>query len=115
MADNIFQKIINREAPAEIVYETDEVLAFKDINPCAPVHVLVIPKRHITRLQEARRPDEALLGKLLLAAAQVAREQGIEESGYRVVINNGRDAGEIVPHLHVHVLGGQNLGSLPGG
>jgi histidine triad (HIT) family protein len=115
MADNIFQKIIDREAPADIVYETEEVLAFKDINPCAPVHVLVIPKRHITRLREAEGSDEAVLGKLLLAAAEVAREQGIEESGYRVVINNGRDAGEIVPHLHVHVLGGQNLGSLPGG
>lgn len=111
---NVFQKIIAREIPADIVLETDDVLAFKDINPQAPVHVLVIPKRHIPRIGQAQASDESLLGKLLLAAAEVARITGIESTGFRLVINHGSHAGESVPHLHVHVLGGRPLQWPPG-
>ena len=101
----IFEKIVAREIPAKIVFEDDEVLAFHDVDPKAPVHVLIIPKRVIPRLAEAQESDAPLLGKLISAATKVARDLGIEESGYRVVINSGPDAGESVPHLHVHLLG----------
>jgi histidine triad (HIT) family protein len=114
MAKSIFEKIIDREIPAEIVFETPRVLAFKDIAPQAPVHILVIPKRPHQRLACVPEADGPLLGELLLAAQQVARLSGIEDSGYRVVINNGPDAGESVPHLHLHVLGGRHLSWPPG-
>lgn len=110
----IFEKIIACEIPARVVYEDDDVLAFHDNDPKAPVHVLVVPKRPITRLAESTPDDESLLGKLLLATRKVAQETGVLESGYRVVINNGRNAGESVPHLHVHVLGGRALAWPPG-
>ena len=110
----IFEKIASREIPAKIVFEDEDVLAFHDVNPQAPVHVLIVPKRVIPRLAEARESDQAILGKLLLTAARVARDLGIEESGYRVVINNGPDAGETVPHLHVHLLGKRSLAWPPG-
>lgn len=110
----LFERIIAREIPAEIVYEDDEVLAFRDISPQAPVHVLIIPKRCIPRLGEAAGTDQALLGRLLLAAQTVARQLGVVESGFRVVINHGRDAGESVPHLHVHLLAGRALAWPPG-
>jgi histidine triad (HIT) family protein len=110
----IFEKIASREIPAKIVFEDEDVLAFHDVNPQAPVHVLIVPKRVIPRLAEARESDQAILGKLLLTAARVARDLGIEESGYRVVINNGHDAGETVPHLHVHLLGKRSLAWPPG-
>jgi histidine triad (HIT) family protein len=112
--DTIFSKIARREIPATIIHETDDILAFDDIDPKAPVHVLVVPKRHIARIAEARGDDEALLGQLLLGAQQVARIKGIEESGFRIVINNGPDGSESVPHLHVHVLGGRKMGWPPG-
>lgn len=112
--DTIFSKIARREIPAKIVLETDEVVAFDDITPQAPVHVLVVPKKHIPRIAAAGPDDEALLGKLLLAAQEVAKIKGITESGFRIVINNGRDGGESVPHLHVHVLGGRPLDWPPG-
>src|SRR6476659_1324124 len=105
----IFEKIIRREIPAEIVWEDEEALAFHDVNPQAPVHVLIVPKRVIPRLAEASESDQALLGRLILAATKVARDLGISESGYRVVINNGPDGGESVPHLHVHLLGKRPL------
>lgn len=110
----IFEKIARREIPAKIVWENDEVLAFHDVNPQAPVHVLVVPKRVIPRIAEATQQDAELLGKLLLASRDVARQLGLGESGFRIVINNGADAGETVPHLHVHVLGKRQLAWPPG-
>jgi len=103
---DIFGKIIRREIPAEIVYEDDLCLAFKDINPQAPTHLLVIPKQLIPRLSEATPDDQALLGHLLLKVKQVADEAGLS-NGYRVVINNGDDGGQTVDRLHLHILGGR--------
>jgi histidine triad (HIT) family protein len=110
----IFEKIAAREIPAQIVFETDDILAFRDASPKAPVHVLIVPKYPIARIGEAGELDADLLGRLLLAAQSVARLEGVSDSGYRIVINNGRDAGESVPHLHLHVLGGRALAWPPG-
>ncbi len=110
----VFEKIIARELPADVVYETNEVLVFHDITPVAPVHCLVIPKKCIPRVAEAAGEDTLLLGKCLEAAAEAAKILGIEESGYRLVINNGADAGEAVPHLHIHLLGSRKLTWPPG-
>lgn len=110
----IFEKIIRREIPASIVWEDDELIAFHDVNPAAPVHVLIVPKQVVTRIGEAVANDAGLLGKLLLASQKVAEQLGVLQSGYRLVINHGRDAGETVPHLHVHLLGGRVLGWPPG-
>ena len=109
----IFEKIVAREIPAKIIYEDDEVHAFHDVNPQAPVHALIVPKRVIPRMNDATQQDEALLGKLLLAAKKVANDLGLT-NGYRIVINNGPDAGESVPHLHVHVLGKRAMAWPPG-
>jgi histidine triad (HIT) family protein len=110
----LFEKLIARQIPAEIVYEDDQVFAFRDIHPQAPTHILVVPKRPIPRIAEAAVEDGPLLGHLLLKAARVARQVGLEEGGYRLVINNGRDGGESVPHLHCHILGGRALRWPPG-
>jgi histidine triad (HIT) family protein len=110
----LFEQIINREVPAQIIYEDDQCLAFRDINPQAPTHVLVIPKKAITRLEEATDSDEPLLGHLLLTAAEVAKREGIAQNGYRLIVNQGWHAGESVPHLHVHVLGGRQMKWPPG-
>ena len=110
----LFEKIVAREIPAKIVWETEDAIAFHDVNPQAPVHVLIVPKRVIPRLAEAQQGDAELLGKLLLGAREIAQTLGIEEGGYRVVINNGPDAGESVPHLHVHLLGKRALAWPPG-
>lgn len=110
----LFEKIISREIPAEIVYEDEQVLAFRDIAPQAPTHLLIIPKKPIPRVSEAGAEDVAVLGHLLHKAAEVAEKAGLKTSGYRLVINNGRDAGEAVPHLHCHILGGRPLGWPPG-
>jgi len=110
----LFEKIVAREIPAKIVFEDDDVIAFHDVNPQAPVHVLIVPKRVIPRLTETNDSDQQLLGKLILTAAKVARDLGVSESGYRVVINSGPDAGESVPHLHVHLLGKRVLDWPPG-
>jgi histidine triad (HIT) family protein len=110
----LFEKIIAREIPAKIVFEDNDVIAFQDVNPQAPVHVLIVPKRVIPRLAEANESDQPLLGKLILTAMKVARDLGVSESGYRVVINSGPDAGESVPHLHVHLLGKRALAWPPG-
>jgi histidine triad (HIT) family protein len=110
----IFEKIIAREIPAKIIWEDEDAIAFHDVNPQAPVHVLIVPKRVIPRLGEARQTDAAALGKLLLVAGELAKKLGIEKSGYRVVINSGPDAGESVPHLHVHLLGRRALAWPPG-
>ena len=114
MSKTIFEKIIAREIPADIVYEDDSVLAFRDVNPKAPTHVLIVPKKPIARLAEAGPEDEALLGHLLFKAREVAASLGLNKSGYRLVINNGRDGGESVPHLHCHILGGRGLAWPPG-
>ena len=110
----IFEKIIAREIPAKIIWEDDAAIAFHDVNPQAPVHVLIVPKKVIPRLGAAADADGAILGKLMLVAGRLAKELGIEESGYRVVINSGPDAGESVPHLHVHLLGKRALAWPPG-
>jgi histidine triad (HIT) family protein len=114
MSKTLFEKIIAREIPATIVYEDDLVIAFRDIKPQAPTHVLVIPKKPLTRIAEAKPEDEQLLGHLLLKAAEVARKLGLAESGFRLVFNNGPDAGEAVPHLHCHLLGGRAMDWPPG-
>ncbi len=110
----LFEKIRDRDIPAEILHEDEDCLAFRDISPQAPVHFLVVPKRPIPRVAEAGAGDEELLGRLLGVAALVARAEGIAKSGFRLVINNGPDGGETVPHLHVHVLGGRQLRWPPG-
>jgi histidine triad (HIT) family protein len=110
----IFEKIAAREIPAQIVYEEEDFFAFRDISPQAPVHVLIVPKRVIAGVGQSTPADAALLGRMLVASRQIAREQGIFESGYRLVINHGKDAGETVPHLHIHLLGGRALGWPPG-
>lgn len=110
----LFEKICAKEIPATILHEDDRCIAFRDISPQAPVHILVVPRKAVTRVGLAEAGDEALLGHLLLTAAAVARSEGISETGYRLVINNGRDGGEAVPHLHVHLLGGRKLDWPPG-
>lgn len=114
MIQTLFEKIIAREIPADVVYEDDQVLAFRDIQPQAPVHVLVIPKKPIPRIAAAAEADKDLLGHLLLQARSVAEKLGLSETGYRLVINNGHDGGESVPHLHCHLLGGRALSWPPG-
>lgn len=110
----IFERIAAGEIPAEIVRNDADVLAIRDINPQAPVHILVIPQRVISRIGEAKDSDAAALGHLLLAARDIAKEEGLAESGYRLVINQGPHAGESVPHLHIHLLGGRPLDWPPG-
>lgn len=110
----IFQRIIDREIPSKFAHEDELCVAIHDVNPQAPVHVLIIPKKPVPRLSAAAPTDQALLGHLLLTAATVARQLGVDETGYRIVINSGRDAGETVPHLHVHLLGRRQLGWPPG-
>jgi histidine triad (HIT) family protein len=110
----LFEKIVARQIPARIVYEDDLVIAFHDLNGQAPTHVLIVPKKPIPRIADAQEADAPVLGHLLLKAAEIAQQLGISASGYRLVINNGPDAGESVPHLHCHILGGRELGWPPG-
>jgi len=114
MSDTIFSKIVRREIPADIVYEDDEVLAFRDLNPQAPVHVLFIPKQALATLNDATAGDAELLGKLLLATAAYAKREGFAEQGYRTVINTNEDGGQTVYHLHVHLLAGRRMHWPPG-
>jgi histidine triad (HIT) family protein len=114
MSKTLFEKIAAREVPADIVFEDDLVLAFRDIKPAAPVHVLIAPKKPIIRLADAAPADHQVLGHLLIKAAEVAAKLGLKQGGYRLVINNGPDAGESVPHLHCHILGGRRLAWPPG-
>ena len=113
-AVTIFEKIIARQIPADIVHEDDRVVAFKDVNPQAPVHALVVPRKPIPRVGEAVAEDQETLGWLLLKAAEIAKKLGLAENGYRLVINNGAHGGETVPHLHCHILGGRPLQWPPG-
>lgn len=114
MSETLFSKIIRREIPADIVYEDDEVLAFRDINPQAPVHVLFIPKKPIATLNDAEEADAALIGKLVLRAVAWAKQQGFAQDGYRCVINCNEHGGQTVFHLHLHLLGGRQLHWPPG-
>ncbi len=114
MSKTLFEKIVAREIPADIVYEDDLVLAFRDIKPQAPVHALIVPKKPIPRLAEATPEDHRVLGHLLLKSAEVAAKLGLQQSGYRLVINNGPDGGESVSHLHCHILGGRHMAWPPG-
>jgi histidine triad (HIT) family protein len=114
VAENIFAKIIRREIPAKIVFEDNQVLAFRDVEPKAPIHILIVPKKDISRVSEATAEDEPLLGHLLTVAAEIARKEGIDGTGYRLVINKGAHAGESVPHLHLHLLGGRPMDWPPG-
>lgn len=110
----LFEKIRDREIPAAIVYEDELCLAFRDIAPQAPVHILIVPRKAIPRVGLAGEEDEAVLGRLLLAAGKIARAEGVADSGFRLVVNHGRDGGEAVPHLHVHLLAGRALQWPPG-
>ncbi|MBE0448434.1 MAG: histidine triad nucleotide-binding protein [Actinobacteria bacterium] len=112
MEKDIFCRIASGEIPADIVYEDDELVAFKDVRPQAPIHILIVPRKHISKLDDATAEDAELLGRLMLTAIKVARLIGIAESGYRVIANNGPDAGQEVYHIHFHVLGGRRLGPL---
>jgi len=114
MSETIFSKIIRREIPADIVYEDNEVLAFKDINPQAPVHILIIPKKPIATLNDIQPEDTPLIGKLFLVAKQIAAEQGFAEQGYRTVFNCNRDGGQEVYHIHLHLLAGRSFAWPPG-
>lgn len=107
--DCIFCKIANKEIPSTIVYEDEDVMAFNDLNPEAPVHILVIPKKHIESLNAASEKDQRLLGKIMLTIAKIAAEQGIAETGYRVVNNCGEQGGQTVMHLHFHLMGGREM------
>lgn len=110
----LFERIATKEIPANLVYEDEHVVAFRDINPQAPTHILIVPRKAIPRIAEATAEDHALIGHLLLKAAEVAKQAGLAANGYRLVINNGRDGGESVPHLHCHILGGRHMAWPPG-
>ena len=114
MAKTIFERIVDREVPADILYEDDHVLAFRDLTPQAPVHILLIPKKHHTRHGTVPPEDHTLFTHLFVAAQRVARQCQLEKTGYRLVINNGPDGGETIPHLHLHLLGGRTLAWPPG-
>ncbi|YAI81918.1 MAG: histidine triad nucleotide-binding protein [cyanobacterium endosymbiont of Rhopalodia sterrenbergii] len=113
MSETIFTKIIRKETPVDIVYEDDTSLAFRDINPQAPIHILVIPKKTIYNLEEVTEQEKILLGHLLLIVPKIARKVGLD-NGYRVVINNGNDGGQTVNHLHLHILGKRQMSWPPG-
>ena len=110
MEDCLFCKIIKGEVPSNKVYEDEEILAFNDINPAAPIHILVIPKKHINSLAEIEKEDEILIGKIYGVINKIAEEKGFKENGYRVIVNCGKDAGQEVMHLHFHVLAGAKFG-----
>lgn len=114
MPDCLFCRIAAKEIPAQVVYEDDLVLAFRDINPQAPTHVLIIPKQHVPSVRECEEAHPLVAGRLFRVARDVAEREGVAESGYRLVVNTGSDAGQAVPHLHVHLLGGRALGWPPG-
>jgi len=114
MSEDLFLKIISREIPADIIYESDDVLAFRDINPQAPVHVLIIPKIHVRTVNDVNSSHADLLGELLFAATEIAKAEGIDESGYRLVMNCNAHGGQTVFHIHLHLLGGRQMHWPPG-
>ena len=107
---DIFCKIINKELAADVVFENDDILVIKDIHPQAPVHVLIIPKKHLDLLHEVSHEDLDILGKIFVVAGQVAEKLGVKKNGYRLILNQGSDAGQVVPHFHLHFLAGRKLG-----
>ena len=109
MADCIFCKIIAGEIPSSQVYHDDQVTAFRDIHPVAPTHILIVPNRHIASVNDLSKGDEQLVGRLFVTARQLAEQEGIQESGYRLIVNNGKDGGQEVPHLHLHLIGGHKM------
>jgi histidine triad (HIT) family protein len=113
MSDTLFKKIIDREIPAEIIYEDDNCLVFKDINPVAPIHVLIIPKSQIEKVSDAKKSDQDVLGHLMLVAGEVARDLGVEDA-FRLVVNNGSGAQQTVFHLHIHLIAGREFTWPPG-
>lgn len=110
MEDCIFCKIINKEVPSTIVYEDEDVIAFKDIHPVTPVHILVIPKKHISSLVDLKEEDEAVIGKIYTVINKIAKQEGILDKGFRVIVNCGEDGGQVVKHIHFHLFGGKKLG-----
>ena len=110
MEDCVFCKIIRKEIPSEIVYEDDEIIAFRDIQPAAPIHILVIPKKHIPSLLELTEEDKELIGNIHLCINKIAKQEGIDKKGFRMIVNCGEDAGQEVKHLHYHILAGKKLG-----
>jgi len=110
--ETLFSKIIRREIPADIVFQDDLVTAFRDINPARPTHILIVPNRHIPSVCEVTKDDEAAMGRLLTVARSLAEQEGIAESGYRLVINCGHDGRQEIPHLHMHLLGGSDVGPM---
>ena len=114
MSQCLFCRIINREIAGRIVFEDDRIVAFEDINPQAPTHVLVVPKRHIDTLNDLQADDDQLVGELVRRAAAIAKERGVAASGFRTVFNTNRDGGQTVSHIHLHLLGGRSLGWPPG-
>ena len=114
-SDNLFLRIIDREIPADIVFENERVIAIRDINPPAPTHVLVIPKKRYRNAAELAAADAQLLGEMVTVAHQIAEQEGIAESGYRLLFNTNQDAGQTIFHVHLHLLGGEWLGGLTGG
>jgi histidine triad (HIT) family protein len=109
MDDCLFCKIVNGEIPSTVVYQDEQVMAFRDINPVAPTHILVIPKNHIASTNDVTEKDEQLLGHMLAVVKPIVDKEGITESGYRLIINTGPDANQVVFHLHLHILGGQRM------
>ena len=105
----IFCQIVDGKLPSDILYQDEEVLAFRDINPRAPVHLLIIPKKHFTSLNQLTEKEMPLMGRMVSVASKLAKSEGISESGYRLVINCGKEGGQLVPHLHLHLLGGRQL------
>ncbi len=114
MADTIFSQILRKEIPVELLHEDEHCVAFNDINPVAPVHILIIPRRPFANIAAMTEADEPAVGRIFAVARDLAKERGLDESGYRLVINNGSDAGQTVEHLHVHLLGGRGLTWPPG-
>ena len=110
MEECVFCKIIKREIPSNTVYEDDRVMAFYDVNPAAPIHILVVPKKHISMLTDLKPEDEALIGKIYTTINKIAEQEGFKKQGYRVIANCGKDSGQEVMHIHFHVLGGKKLG-----
>ena len=109
MTDCLFCKIIKKEIPAEVVYENDDVLAFKDVNPAAPVHVLVVPKKHIAGINDITSEDSVLFGRIQFAIKEIAEKLELSSDGYRVVVNSGKNAGQLIGHVHYHLLGGRKF------
>ena len=114
MSECIFCRIVERTIPSKIVFEDDQVVAFEDVNPQAPVHVLVVPRRHVASIAELQAVDAGLLGHLMVTGAAIAKQKGIAESGYRAVVNTGKNGGQTVFHLHLHILGGRPMHWPPG-